>query len=264
VEAVGNGVVWDAAQYERFAVQRERPFHDLIARVPDGEVALAADLGCGTGRLTRTLLERWPVATIYGVDSSSAMLERAAGDAAHPRLHFVQEDLAQWTPPHALDCIVSNAALHWLPNHEALLTRLVAQLAPAGVLAVQVPNNRSDMPHRAVDELVAEPRWHERVPPGAFAPGVQSAEWYVATLQHLGLEVDAWETTYYHQLPSAAAIVEWLKGTTLRPVLTALAAAESEEFLSALSAQVERAYRRQPFGVVFPFRRLFFIARAKV
>ena len=258
---MGERVVWDAAQYERFAAERERPFHDLLARVPDGDVRQAADLGCGTGRLTRTLSERWPAATIYGIDSSAEMLRRAEDDGAHPRLRFIEHDLADWEPPQPLDRIVSNAALHWLSDHAALLARLSARLASGGVLAVQVPNNRGEMPHRALEDLIAGPRWRDRVPAGAMAPGVEPASFYVTTLSVLGMQVDLWETIYYHTLPSAEAIVEWLKGTTLRPILSALGADDANELLQALSTRLASAYRPGPAGVVFPFRRLFFVAR---
>jgi trans-aconitate 2-methyltransferase len=258
---MGDRVVWDAAQYERFAAERERPFHDLLARVPDGDVRNAADLGCGTGRLTRTLLRRWPQATIQGVDNSPEMLRQAAQDGADPRLQFVEQDLAEWEPAQPLDRLVSNAALHWLPDHATLLPRLVARLAPGGVLAVQMPNNQAEEPHRTLAELIAEPRWRTRVPPRALAPGAASPDWYAHTLRALGLQVDLWETIYYHQLPTPDAIVEWLKGTTLRPILSALGSADATELLHALSARVSQVYRTGPAGVVFPFRRLFFIAQ---
>jgi trans-aconitate 2-methyltransferase len=258
---MGDRVVWDADQYERFAAERERPFHDLLARVPNGDVRHAADLGCGSGRLTRTLLERWPAATIYGVDSSAEMLRRAADGGAHPRLRFIEHDLARWEPPQPLDRIVSNAALHWLPDHATLLARLAVRLAPGGVLAVQVPNNRGEMPHRALEELIAEPRWRGRVPAQALAPGVEPAPFYATTLGARGLHVDLWETIYYHALPSADAIVEWLKGTTLRPILSVLGSGDADELLRALSERLEEVYRSGPGGVVFPFRRLFFVAR---
>ena len=258
---MGERVVWDATQYERFAAERERPFHDLIARVPDGDVRCAADLGCGTGRLTRTLLERWPAATIYGVDSSAEMLRRAEDDGAHPRLRFVEQDLAAWEPPQPLDRIVSNAALHWLPDHAILLARLASRLATGGVLAAQVPNNRGEMPHRALEELITEPRWRERVPAQALAPGVEPASFYATTLCAFGLQVDLWETIYYHQLPSVESVVEWLKGTTLRPILSAVGTGDASELLQALSARLAPVYRPGPAGVVFPFRRLFFVAR---
>jgi trans-aconitate 2-methyltransferase len=254
-------VVWDATQYERFAAERERPFHDLLARVPDGNVRVAADLGCGTGKLTRTLLARWPQATIYGVDNSTEMLSQAARDGTDPRLRFIEHDLGMWEPPRALDRIISNAALHWLPDHATLLSRLVAHLAPDGVIAVQMPNNRAEQPHRTLADLIGEPRWKARVPSQALAPGAAAAEWYVATLRALGLEVDLWETIYYHQLPSAEAVIEWLKGTTLRPILSALEPIEANELLQSLHARLATTYRCGPEGIVFPFRRLFFIAR---
>jgi trans-aconitate 2-methyltransferase len=258
---MGERVVWDAAQYERFAAERERPFHDLLVRVPDGDVRHAADLGCGTGRLTRTLLGRWPVATIYGVDSSAEMLRRAADDGAHPRLRFVEHDLARWEPPQRLDRIVSNAALHWLPDHASVLARLAGRLAPGGVLAVQVPNNRGEMPHRALEEVIAEPRWRGRVPAQALAPGVESASFYATKLRAFGLHVDLWETIYYHELQSVDAIVEWLKGTTLRPILSALGRDDASDLLRVLCGRLAPVYGMGPTGIVFPFRRLFFVAQ---
>jgi trans-aconitate 2-methyltransferase len=257
---MGQSIVWDAAQYERFARERERPFHDLLARVPDGVVAAAADLGCGTGRLTRVLLERWPRARVYGVDNSPQMLERARDDGA-PGLAFIEADLARWTPPEPLDRIVSNAALHWLPDHGALLARIAGWLAPGGVLAVQMPNNAAELPHSVLTSLLAEPAWRDRVPAGALAPGARDAAWYVGTLHDLGLEGDVWETTYLHRLPSPDAVIEWLRGTTLRPLLTALAPAVAAELVGALSARLTGAWRTTGAGIVFPFRRLFFVAR---
>ena len=253
--------MWDVAQYERFAAERERPFHDLMARVPDHDVRFAADLGCGTGKLTRTLLDRWPQAAIYGVDHSAEMLRAAEESGAHPRLTFVEHDLAGWRPPRPLDCIVSNAALHWLANHGRLLPGLVSQLAAGGVLAVQMPNNRVEMPHRALAELIAEPQWRQRLPSDALAPGAEPATWYVETLRRLELKVDCWETIYYHELPSADAVVEWLKGTTLRPILAVLGQSDAAEFLQALSRRLAGQFRSIEGGVIFPFRRLFFVAR---
>lgn len=256
------GAVWDAAQYERFAAERERPFHDLLARVPDGGVALVADLGCGTGRLTRVLAQRWPSAQVWGVDSSPEMLAKAGEGADVSRVRFVVHDLATWEPPAPLDRIVSNAALHWLPDHDALLARLASLLAPGGVLAVQMPNNAGAEPHLTVSRLLAEPAWPARVGEGVLAPGAQPVEFYVRRLRALGLGVDAWETIYCHQLPGPAAVVEWLKGTTLRPVLGRLDDAGRNAFLDALNARLARVYPDAGDGfVVFPFRRLFFVAR---
>jgi len=147
---------WDPAQYERFRGERARPFFDLLGRVPDGPVRRVADLGCGTGELTRTLLERWPQAKNWGVDHSEEMLARAAEGPAEPRLRFLRADLASWEPEAPLDRIVSNAALQWVPEHGELLERLTRFLAPEGALAVQVPHNRGEGAFRLLDELVLE------------------------------------------------------------------------------------------------------------
>jgi trans-aconitate 2-methyltransferase len=229
--------------------------------VPDAAVRRAADLGCGTGELTRGLAERWPQAQVWGIDHSEEMLAKAAALPAHPHLRFVRADLARWEPEAPLDRIVSNAALQWLPDHGPLLDRLAGWLAPAGVLAVQVPNNHGDGAFRLLDELVAEPPWLERLRSAGRRPRVETPHFYAERLLGLGLEVELWETIYHHRLAGPAEIVEWMKGTALRPLLAALAPNEAEEFLAALTARVAGAFRTGPHGVFFPFKRLFFIGR---
>ncbi len=251
--------VWDPEQYERFKRERAQPFLDLLARIPDGPVRYAADLGCGTGELTRLLLAKWPGARVWGVDSSAEMLRRACDGEPDDRLTFVEADLGRWRAPQPLDRIVSNAALQWLPNHAALLAQLAAQLAPGGVLAVQVPNNGTEAAYRVLADLTAQPRWAARLRRSGARPAVELPESYIMHLRGLGLAAEVWETSYYHQLPDPLAIVEWLKGTSLRPVLSALAPEEASEFLSSLRSGIAKVYEAGPFGVVFPFRRLFLV-----
>ncbi len=252
---------WDPARYERFKAERSRPFFDLLTRVPEGgPVRRVADLGCGTGGLTRTLLDRWPAAEIVGVDSSEAMLREAARFANPPRLRFERADLATWEPDAPLDRIVSNAALQWVPDHARLLERLKGWLARGGVLAVQVPNNRGEPACRELVALLGDPHWRHL--PGVEAlPAVEEPRWYAGRLADLGLEADLWETVYYHSMPGPEAIVEWLEGTTLRPVLTATSAEGRRRFLAELGARIVAAYAAGPHGTWFPFRRFFFIAR---
>ena len=253
---------WDPAQYERFRGERARPFFDLLTRVPDGPVRRAADLGCGTGELTRTLIEHWPQAIVWGVDHSPEMLARAAEGPAQARLRFVRADLASWEPETPLDRIVSNAALQWLPRHGELLERLTRFLAPEGVLAVQVPHHdRSEGAFRALEELVLEAPWRERLRAAERRPSIETPGFYAERLLGLGLEIELWETVYHHRMAGPADIVEWMKGTALRPLLTALAPPEQEEFLEALLARVTPLHPRGPHGTFFPFRRLFFVAR---
>jgi trans-aconitate 2-methyltransferase len=251
---------WDPAKYERFRGERARPFFDLLARVPDGAVRRAADLGCGTGDLTRTLLDRWPQTSLWGVDHSEEMLARAAEGPAQPRLRFVRADLARWEPEGPLDRIVSNAVLQWLPGHGELLERLTRFLAPEGVLAVQVPHNRGQGAFRLLEELVLETPWRERLREAGRLPSIESPQFYAERLLGLGLEVELWETTYHHRMGAAAEIVQWMEGTALRPLLEVLAKPEQKEFLDALVARISPLHPRGPHGIFFPFRRLFFVA----
>jgi trans-aconitate 2-methyltransferase len=224
-------------------------------------VRRAADLGCGTGALTRTLLARWPGTELTGVDSSAEMLARAAEAPADPRLRFVQADLRAWTPPAPLDCVVSNAALQWVPDHVALLRQLVGWLAPGGTLAVQMPHNDDQPTHRTLARLWRDPRFAARLGPPPPERRVESAVWYGEQLLALGCEVDVWETVYLHRLPDAEGVVEWVKGTALRPVLSRLGAAETKDFLASYTEEIRAAYPPAATGTWFPFPRLFFVAR---
>lgn len=252
---------WDPQQYHRFSNERSRPFFDLLARVPDDEVRYAADLGCGPGELTHSLLTRWPSATIFGVDNSPDMLTAATRLPAHSRLHFVEADLATWQPDHPLDRIVSNAAFQWVPDHASLLPHLVSLLAPHGVLAVQMPRNFDELAHRLLAEIVTQEPWASAVGSWQERFFVETPAWYIDTLHHLGLEVTLWETIYYHILAGADAVLEWMKGTGLRPVLTRLSQDQHEQFLSLYGAQLRAAYPVSSVGTLYPFRRLFFVGR---
>jgi trans-aconitate 2-methyltransferase len=240
---------WDPAQYQRFERERAQPFHDLVARIPEGPVRRAADLGCGTGELTRSLLSCWRGAEVVGVDSSETMLERARSHAkSHTesslppaRLRFVHADLRTWEPAAPLDRIVSNAALQWVADHDALLARLVGFLAPGGALWCDA-RFASQLGEAPTDRRVAE------------------SSWYGERLLDLGCNVDVWETVYLHRMDGAAGIVEWVKGTALRPVLSRLDTTASEAFLAAYTERVREAYPSGPHGTWFPFRRLFFVA----
>lgn len=251
--------MWDPQQYEHFRDARKRPFFELLARVPVSTPALVADLGCGTGDLTLTLAERWPSARVSGVDSSEAMIAEALRRPAPERVRFGLADLARWQPSAPLDVLVSNAALHWLPDHAGLLSRLVGLLAPGGVLAFQVPANFEEPSHRRIDEVRALPRFAPAL--GSVRRGhAESLAFYEAHLARLGLAVDAWETAYLHVLPGEDAVLQWLLGTTLRPVLTALGSGEDQAFLDTLRPLLRQDYPASPHGTPFLFRRRFIVA----
>jgi len=279
--------MWDPGQYRHFADERSRPFHDLLARVPAEEPAQVADLGCGPGELTATLARRWPGATVTGVDSSPAMIEAAQATAAqataaqataaqataaqataaarapaaHDRLSFELADVTRWQPAAPLDVLVANAVLQWLPGQLGVLTRWAGLLAPGGWLAVQLPGNFDQPGHVAIRELAATPRWQRWLAGVELNRQAEDPGAYLDALIAAGCEADVWETTYLHVLPGEDPVLEWYRGTGLRPVIDALPAAEATQFLAAFGDRMRAAYPARRYGTVLPFRRVFMVAQ---
>jgi len=252
---------WDPEQYLRRRDERARPFHDLLARIRADDPHVVVDLGCGPGNLTRLLAQRWPDATVTGIDSSPEMVAAAAEHAIDGRLGFELGDVETWDPPEPVDVIVTNAVLQWVPGHLELLGGLVDSLAPGGWLALQVPGNFDSPSHTAIAELRSSPRWRDQVGEGAVRGlAVATPEEYLDRLASTGCAVDVWETTYLHVLDGDDAVLEWVKGTALRPVLSALPAEEGEAFLAELGPVLRRAYPTGAYGAVLPFRRIFAVA----
>jgi len=252
---------WDPTQYQRFSDERSRPFFDLVNRIPDDDVRTVADLGCGPGNLTTTLTTRWPEAMIWGVDNSPEMLATAAQSPPHPHLQFVAGDIATWQSERSLDRLISNAALQWVPDHPTLIPRLVNLLAPRGVLAVQMPYNFDEPTHTLLEALPTQEPWVTILGPRQRQYFVETPAWYANTLHALGTSVDLWETIYYHVLHGPDAVLEWVKGTALRPTLNKLNLSQQQEFLTVYGEKLRQAYPAGPHGTLFPFKRLFFIAR---
>jgi trans-aconitate 2-methyltransferase len=257
-------MAWDVAEYEAFRDERARPFVDLVSHVANTQVRNVLDLGCGTGELTAGLTGRWPDARIVGVDSSSEMLAAAAARAQGDRLRFVAGDVRSYVPDEPPDVIVSNAVLHWVPDHGPLLARLVAMLAPGGTLAVQMPANFDAASHILIAEAAADGPWAGKLAGVTRNAAVHPLSFYAETLLAAGLSVDAWETVYLHVLPGDDAVLTWIKGTALRPVLARLEEAERPRFLDTVAAKLRAAYPRSAHGTLFPFRRIFFVARKEV
>ncbi|NYG07359.1 trans-aconitate 2-methyltransferase [Phycicoccus badiiscoriae] len=259
---------WDPRQYARFSDHRARPFGDLMARVGALDPELVVDLGCGNGPLTLSLAERWPGARIVGVDSSPQMLDAARSADAGGRVEWVECDVAQWDPGTlgaAPDLIVTNATLQWVPDHLALLTRWASALAEGGWLAMQVPGNLDAPAHALMREVAQGHPAAERPRPALERLAVEEPAAYVELLGSVGLEVDVWETTYQHVLDPRGQednpVLEWVRGTGLRPVLEELTdAGERTAFLAEYDTRLRAAYPRTQIGVVFPFRRIFAVA----
>jgi len=250
---------WDPAQYLKFSQPRLRAALELLGRVQLDAPAVVYDLGCGSGALTTIMAERWPGAVVTGVDDSGEMLRRAVPSA--PNARWLRKDIAAWAPEAAADLIYSNAALHWLPDHEHLLRRLIGYLAPGGVLAVQMPRNFSAPSHVAIAQAAREGPWRARLEPLLHESPVAEPRWYLDLLSSLCARVDLWQTEYFQILSGENPVKEWTKGTWLQPLLAALAEPARTEFEEAYARRVARAYPPRADGTtVLPFLRLFFIA----
>jgi trans-aconitate 2-methyltransferase len=250
---------WDPDEYLRFTSERARPFRELLARVGAQDPALVVDLGCGPATLTRELAERWPRARVEGVDDSAEMIERARAEAGDV-VELTLADVRDWAPAEPVDVLVSNATLQWVPGHLSLFERFAGFLAPGGWLAVQVPGNFGEPSHTELRALAASSPWRDRLA-GVQWPAVEEPATYLARLAASGLDADVWETTYYQVLPGEDAVLQWMRGTGLRPVLSALADAdEREAFEAEYARRLRHAYPRHDHGTVLPYRRIFLVA----
>jgi len=253
------GLSWNPDQYARFAGPRLQPGLDLINRLPvDAAISVAVDLGCGTGELTALLSDRYPGADVIGVDSSAALLDKARDQ--FPSQRWIEGDIGRWQPDGPASLIFSNAALHWLPDHDRLLPRLVANLAKGGLLAVQMPRNHEAPSHALMRAVADQPRFAGRTKlrrEPVADPGA-----YDALLSPLVDRIEVWETEYWHRLTGDEPVYEWVKSTGLRPVLDALEGDDREAYLADYRQRLIDAYPRREDGItLFPFRRLFLLAR---
>ena len=259
---IRGAVRWDPAQYGKFAAERMRPVDDLLARLPVDAPGTVYDLGCGDGRVTRLLAERWPGARITGVDSSAAMLDAAR--TLLPGVTWIEADIADWAPAASgepADLVFANASLQWLAGHDDLLPGLMDLVAPGGALAVQMPRNFEAPSHRCMREAVAAGPWRVKLDGVRDLSTVLAPAEYHRILAPHAARVEVWETEYLHVLEGDDPVVEWTKGTGLRPYLEALEPGERDAFMADYTARIARAYPRGGDGrTLFPFRRLFIVA----
>lgn len=255
---------WDPAKYVEFGNHRDRPYFDLTARVLAEKPRRVVDLGCGPGNLTATLAERWPEADVVGIDSSAEMLRQAADHARSANLSFALQDITEWMPSGQTDVVVSNAALQWVPGHPSLLAGWLEALRPGAWFALQVPGNFSSPSHVLMRQLAESGRWKDAL--GGILrhdDAVAEPAGYLNIMLDAGCDADAWETTYQQVLHGPDPVLEWVRGAGLRPVLSALAPAEAAEFEAEYSALLRDAYPATAHGTVFPFRRIFAVARKR-
>lgn len=252
---------WDAALYGRFENERTRPARDLLDRVPAREMRTAVDLGCGPGNSTQLIVDRCPGAIVTGIDMSDAML--ASARARLPGVRFERADIAAWMPVTPPDLIFANASLQWVGGHEHLLPRLFAALAPGGVMAVQMPDNRDEPSHAAMRDLAGQSPWSAHIgETAATRVRILPLAAYYDLLAPVAANVDVWRTTYLHPMDSAAAIVAWVSGTGLRPFVAPLPEDLKASYLAAYEERIEGVYPPRADGRrLLAFPRLFVVAR---
>jgi trans-aconitate 2-methyltransferase len=259
-------MTWSAAQYLAFEDERTRPVRDLLAVLPADGIHSAIDIGCGPGNSTEVLAARFPAARVSGIDSSEDMI--AAARTRMPLAQFEVADIAAWMKRahgarDGFDLILANAVLHWLPDHAELFPALMAKLPPGGCLAVQMPDNLAEPAQILMREVAAAGPWRGKLTRADQARvRIETAEWYYSLLRAANCtRVDVWRTTYHHPLAGEDGIVEWFKGTGLRPFLDPLEPMERAAYLSCYTARVKAAYPALPDGtVLLPFPRLFITA----
>lgn len=276
---------WSARQYTTFEAERTRPIRDLLSAIPpphlDSDIQrfgegvhtiiqthghephhermVAIDLGCGPGNSTQVLASKYPHAHVIGMDSSVDMIH--AAQTRMPHIQFELADIQTWHETQKYDVILANASLQWLPDHDRLFPRLVHQLKSGGTLAVQMPDNLNEPAHLLMQQVAQDANWAGKLS-GCARLTLHNATWYYQLLQPFCTHVDIWRTTYTHVLHgSVVAIVEWFKGTSLRPYLERLTLDEQTEFLSRYEQLLSHAYPELDHGVVLlPFPRLFIVA----
>ena len=252
--------MWNPQTYLAYADQRSRPFFDLLARVGAESPRRVADLGCGPGNLTEHLAERWPDAVIEAWDNSAEMVAAARERGIDARVG----DVRAWIPAPGTDVVLSNAALHWIPEHAELLVRWVRRLEPGAWIAVQVPGNFDAPSHASIRVLADRHPWSEPLRDIPFRIGrvVESPGRYAELLTDAGCSVDVWESTYIHELTGENPVLNWITGTALTPVRDRLTDEQWLRFRAELLPMLDAAYPVRPDGrTFFPFRRIFIVAR---
>ena len=249
---------WSPTLYARFEDERTRPARDLMAQVPLTDARRIVDMGCGPGNSTELLVERWPGARTVGLDSSPAMLEEARRRL--PQATFALADAATWMPEASTDLVFANAIYQWVPDHLEVLPKMLAAMREGACLAVQMPDNLAEPTHRLMREVAANGPWAEKLEDAARLP-LPAPHVYYDALKPFASRIDIWHSIYNHVLDNAAAIVDWVKSTGLRPFLDPLAPDERTAFLADYTARIAMAYPPTVDGkVLLRFPRVFIVA----
>ena len=251
---------WDARQYLKFEDERTRPPRDLLAQVPLASPRRVYDLGCGPGNSTELLIARYPQAEVIGLDSSPDMLDQARKRL--PGRPFEEGDLASWSPPAGTDLLFANAVFQWVPRHVEALQRLLAALPGGGCLAVQMPDNTREPALELMREVAQSGPWITALAAALAQRGdLPTPSGYYDLLRPHCARLDIWHSIYNHVMAGAQGIVEWFRGSALRPFLDPLSKDERERFVAEYTARISSAYPPcYDDKVLLRFPRLFIVA----
>jgi len=251
---------WNSAQYLKFKNERTQPAVDLVNRINADNPKKIIDIGCGPGNSTAVLANRFSGSYILGVDSSEDMISAARKHL--PDLDFKLCDISCGLSEldHDFDIVFSNACIQWVPNHKQLLKQLMGLLRKGGIMAVQIPMNFNEPIHRIINEVSASEKWKGYFPGTRIFYTLTQSE-YFDILSELSENFTLWETVYYHVMKSHNDILEWYRGTGLRPYLDALDKEKQAEFENDIMERVRESYTVQKNGeIIFRFPRFFFTA----
>lgn len=250
-------MAWNSEQYLKFAEERKQPCIDLLLRL-DGKFDRILDLGCGPGNSTENLLRRYPHSTVIGFDSDDNMLDKARKNL--PNIRFVKGyapcDLDKLSGK--FDLVFSNACIHWIPEQEKLICKVYDLLNDDGVFAVQIPLTDKSRFYATLNQLIDQ-KWTKLKSVDNFHN--MNHEGYYNALSEQFKNVTVWQTNYYHVVDKNM-VIEWYKGSGLRPYLDRLDESEQKEFLGDLAQEIDKNYPLLADGKVFlVMPRLFFIAQ---
>lgn len=249
---------WSSSQYLLFEDQRNQPAIDLIKRISGSAPKTIADLGCGPGNSTDLLRQAFPQAKIVGIDNSADMIRKAREQ--YPALEFISQDLRELTGQY--DLLFSNACLQWVPMHDTLIPELLSHLEPGGVFAAQFPMNNAEPLYQIISAVAAEARWGFQNVELDYNGALSPYEYFNILSRHCS-SFQIWETRYHHAMKDHRAIIEWVKGTRIRPYLAHLDDDGKQAFEQEILERVKETYPVMENGeVIMRFNR-FFMAGVK-
>ncbi len=251
---------WNPELYLKYKSERTQPSKDLVARINLPNPQSIIDMGCGPGNSTQVLVERWKQSKIVGVDKSPSMIEKAKQD--YPDQEWKVVDVGMDKIIEKYDLVFSNATLQWIPDHKNLLKNLWEIVKPGGAIAAQIPLYHLMPVSKLIDVVANESEWKDRLKESIGKLTILEPDNYYDILAALTSEIDLWETDYFHIMDSHESIIEMIRLTGLKPFLDKLETdKEKNEFERQATKKVSLAYPPQKNNkVLFPFKRLFFIA----